>query len=156
VSGGEAPCLWQPCWDAGYIPVLLHCFLPYHRRLRLSATCTGLRQASLAWFPQVTVFVRPGKIDAVSLAAWLERHQGEVSIARDVADWLRFASCAGRGEALGLMLTHCFAEKLSLCAAPCSPARPPLARSSFFARRLELGVQHNLGPSSSLGQLFIL
>ncbi|KAI3434712.1 hypothetical protein D9Q98_002773 [Chlorella vulgaris] len=54
--------------------------LEQDNKLRLSATCTGLRQASLAWFPQVTVFVRPGKIDAVSLAAWLERHQAQLDL----------------------------------------------------------------------------
>ncbi|KAL4856014.1 E3 ubiquitin-protein ligase [Chlorella vulgaris] len=49
-------------------------------KLRLSATCTGLRQASLAWFPEVTVVVKPGKIDAASLAAWLERHQAQLNL----------------------------------------------------------------------------
>jgi hypothetical protein len=46
-------------------------------RLRLACTCTSLRQASLAWFHEVTVEVVPGYTDAASLAAWLQRHQGE-------------------------------------------------------------------------------
>jgi hypothetical protein len=45
--------------------------------MRLGSTCTSLRQASLAWFPEVTVEVKRGKTDVASLAAWLERHQGE-------------------------------------------------------------------------------
>jgi hypothetical protein len=46
-------------------------------RLNLGATCTSLRQASLAWFAEVTAVVQPGKTDVALLAAWLERHQGE-------------------------------------------------------------------------------
>jgi hypothetical protein len=45
--------------------------------MRLGSACTSLRQASLAWFPEVTVEVQLGKTDVASLAAWLERHHGE-------------------------------------------------------------------------------
>jgi hypothetical protein len=45
--------------------------------VRLGSACTSLRQASLPWFPEVTVAVKLGWIHMASLAAWLERHQGE-------------------------------------------------------------------------------
>jgi hypothetical protein len=51
--------------------------LSCHRRLNLGAACTSLQQASLTWFPEVTVEMKRGKTDVASLAAWLERHQGE-------------------------------------------------------------------------------
>ncbi|KAL4852940.1 Volume-regulated anion channel subunit [Chlorella vulgaris] len=44
-------------------------------KMRLGSTCTSLRQASQAWFPEVTVQVVPGNTNVASLAAWLERHQ---------------------------------------------------------------------------------
>lgn len=53
------------------------CAWPCHCRLRLSSTCTGLRQASLAWFPKLAVTWKHGKPFEASLAAWLERRQGE-------------------------------------------------------------------------------
>jgi hypothetical protein len=53
----------------------------------LGSACTSLRQASLAWFPEVTVEVQPGETDLVSLAAWLERHQGE-KLAAGCLVWL--------------------------------------------------------------------
>ncbi|KAL4855210.1 Anaphase-promoting complex subunit 8 [Chlorella vulgaris] len=49
-------------------------------KLNLGATCTSLRHASLAWFPEVTVEMVPGKIDAASLAAWLERRQAQLNL----------------------------------------------------------------------------
>jgi hypothetical protein len=48
--------------------------------MRLGSTCTSLRQASQAWFPEVTVQVVPGNTNVASLAAWLERHQGETPL----------------------------------------------------------------------------
>jgi hypothetical protein len=52
--------------------------------MRLGSICTSLRQASLAWFPEVTVILFPTKnywhcqsmTDVASLAAWLDRQQG--------------------------------------------------------------------------------
>ncbi|KAI3424374.1 hypothetical protein D9Q98_009927 [Chlorella vulgaris] len=44
-------------------------------KLQLGATCTSLQQASLAWFPEVTVRVALGWINVAALAAWLARHQ---------------------------------------------------------------------------------
>ncbi|KAL4858212.1 Receptor-like protein 49 [Chlorella vulgaris] len=49
-------------------------------KLNLGATCTSLGQASLAWFPEVTVEVKLGKPDVPSLAAWLERHQALLNL----------------------------------------------------------------------------
>ncbi|KAI3424338.1 hypothetical protein D9Q98_009891 [Chlorella vulgaris] len=51
--------------------------------LNLGATCTGLRQASLAWFPEVTVEVTHAKTDVTSLAAWLESHQAQLNLILD-------------------------------------------------------------------------
>jgi hypothetical protein len=45
--------------------------------MRLGSACTSLRLASQDWFPEVTATVQPYKLDVASLAAWLERHQGE-------------------------------------------------------------------------------
>ncbi|KAL4853197.1 LRR receptor-like serine/threonine-protein kinase GSO1 [Chlorella vulgaris] len=56
-----------------YLTILGH--LKFLDKLDLSATCTSLRQASLAWFPEVYVTLRPDQTDVTSLAAWLERHQ---------------------------------------------------------------------------------
>ncbi|KAI3424292.1 hypothetical protein D9Q98_009847 [Chlorella vulgaris] len=47
---------------------------------RLGSTCTSLRQASLAWFPEVAVRVTLGAINLSSLAAWLERHQTQLTL----------------------------------------------------------------------------
>ncbi|KAL4854744.1 RuBisCO large subunit-binding protein subunit alpha [Chlorella vulgaris] len=52
-------------------------------KMRLGSTCTSLRQASLAWIPEVTVILFPTKnhwhcqstTDVASLAAWLDRQQ---------------------------------------------------------------------------------
>ncbi|KAI3436673.1 hypothetical protein D9Q98_006089 [Chlorella vulgaris] len=52
-------------------------------RLNLGATCTSLQQASRAWFPEVTVKVKPGKTDVASLAAWLDRHQAALNLVSD-------------------------------------------------------------------------
>ncbi|KAI3434385.1 hypothetical protein D9Q98_002463 [Chlorella vulgaris] len=49
--------------------------LEQHDKMRLGSACTSLRQASLAWFLEVTAEVVPGETDVASLAAWLERHQ---------------------------------------------------------------------------------
>jgi hypothetical protein len=46
-------------------------------QMRLGDTCTSLRQASLAWFPEVTATLWPDPTDVASLAAWLKRYQGE-------------------------------------------------------------------------------
>jgi hypothetical protein len=46
--------------------------------MKLGSACASLRQASLAWFPEVTAEVVPGETDVASLAAWLERHHGEM------------------------------------------------------------------------------
>ncbi|KAI3432785.1 hypothetical protein D9Q98_010370 [Chlorella vulgaris] len=54
-------------------------------KMRLGSTCTSLRQASLAWFPEVTVEVKRGKTDVASLAAWLERHQACLHL--NMAGW---------------------------------------------------------------------
>jgi hypothetical protein len=50
---------------------------PCSCRLNLGATCTSLRLASLTWISELTVEVNPDKPDVASLAAWLDRHQGE-------------------------------------------------------------------------------
>ncbi|KAI3434381.1 hypothetical protein D9Q98_002459 [Chlorella vulgaris] len=55
------------------LTILSH--LERNDQMRLGAACTSLRQASLAWFPEVTLEVQPGETDVASLAAWLERHQ---------------------------------------------------------------------------------
>ncbi|KAI3429609.1 hypothetical protein D9Q98_005695 [Chlorella vulgaris] len=49
-------------------------------KLNLGATCTSLRHASLAWFPEVTVEMVPGKTDAASLAAWLQRYHAQLNL----------------------------------------------------------------------------
>ncbi|KAL4853205.1 Receptor-like protein 50 [Chlorella vulgaris] len=61
-------------------------------KMRLGSACTSLRQASLAWFPEVTVEVQPGETDLVSLAAWLERHQARLHLQTDPADALQHES----------------------------------------------------------------
>ena len=46
-------------------------------RLNLAATCTAMRQAVLAWFPEAAVVVAPTARGADELAAWLHTRQGE-------------------------------------------------------------------------------
>jgi hypothetical protein len=60
---------------------LHHCHLALCQcRLNLGATCTSLQQASLAWFPEVTVEGKQGRTDVALLAAWLRRHRGETPL----------------------------------------------------------------------------
>ncbi|KAI3434382.1 hypothetical protein D9Q98_002460 [Chlorella vulgaris] len=54
--------------------------LEQNDKVKLGSACTSLRQASLAWFPEVTVKVKVGRIDLAWLAAWLERHQARLHI----------------------------------------------------------------------------
>ncbi|KAI3434378.1 hypothetical protein D9Q98_002456 [Chlorella vulgaris] len=49
-------------------------------KIRLASACTSLRQASLAWFPEVTVEMKRGKLDVALLAAWLERQQARLHL----------------------------------------------------------------------------
>jgi Leucine-rich repeat (LRR) protein len=59
----------------------------------------SLRQASLAWFSKVTVKVELDTTDVASLAAWLERHQGEslLALVRAKVFKLVEAVCSARG-----------------------------------------------------------
>ncbi|KAI3434389.1 hypothetical protein D9Q98_002467 [Chlorella vulgaris] len=55
-------------------------------KMKFGSACTSLRQASLAWFPEVTVEVQLSKIDVALLAAWLERHQARLHLQTDPGD----------------------------------------------------------------------
>ncbi|KAI3425792.1 hypothetical protein D9Q98_007767 [Chlorella vulgaris] len=59
--------------------------LEHDDKMGLGSTCTTLRQASLVWFPEVTLVADvPGQIDAASLAVWLQRHQACLHLENDL------------------------------------------------------------------------
>ena len=70
---GGWPLLPLPCWLSrrGAARSALPC------RLNLGAACTARQQASLAWFPDTAVVLRPAVTHVAGLARWVERHQGE-------------------------------------------------------------------------------
>ncbi|KAL4855745.1 Malignant fibrous histiocytoma-amplified sequence 1 [Chlorella vulgaris] len=61
--------------------------LEQNDKLNLGATCTSLRLASLTWISEVTVEVNPDKPDVASLAAWLDRHQVQLSVKLDLSSY---------------------------------------------------------------------
>ncbi|KAI3436884.1 hypothetical protein D9Q98_006292 [Chlorella vulgaris] len=67
-------------------------------KMRLGSTCTSLRQASQAWFPEVTVQVVPGNTNVASLAAWLERHQACLHVCDEDEDAVIDAGQASEAE----------------------------------------------------------
>ncbi|KAI3426229.1 hypothetical protein D9Q98_008605 [Chlorella vulgaris] len=106
--------------------------------LRLACTCTSLRQASLAWFPEVTVGVVPGYTDAASLAAWLQRHQARVHLLLEPTNVFTTRPCVSQAE-----WNHSFkalSSSLVLSLAVHSPFGLPAATSNLTAlTRLALG-----------------
>jgi hypothetical protein len=94
--------------------------LCWHCRRRLGCSCTRLWQASLAWFPELTLEVRPGRTDVDSLAAWLERHQGEEPAMADLH---------AREASEAVLLT---ADKAIVWHTPCCSRMQPACMSSVI------------------------
>ncbi|KAI3423965.1 hypothetical protein D9Q98_009799 [Chlorella vulgaris] len=61
--------------------------LEQNDKLNLGATCIRLRLASLTWFSELTVEANPDKPDVASLAAWLDRHQVQLSLRLDLSSY---------------------------------------------------------------------
>ncbi|KAI3423966.1 hypothetical protein D9Q98_009800 [Chlorella vulgaris] len=61
--------------------------LEQNDKLNLGATYTSLRLASLTWFSELTVEANPDKPDVASLAAWLDRHQVQLSLRLDLSSY---------------------------------------------------------------------
>jgi len=96
--------------------------------MSLGSTCTSLRRASLSWFPEVTVEV-VDNTDVASLAAWLERHQGEKLLLLLLA---AFSSALSQSVLImtgcAFSVTVCDTLLLMLCCPRCSlPAHQPNA-----------------------------
>ncbi|KAL4855409.1 putative leucine-rich repeat receptor-like protein kinase [Chlorella vulgaris] len=112
-------------------------------KMRLGSACTSLRQASLPWFPEMTVAVKLGWIHMASLAAWLERHQAclHLIVDRDDAQYDYQELEAEWNDSLTALPSF-----LVTSLAVCVPGLPAAVSTLTALTRLELEY-----PDSSAG-----
>ncbi|KAL4852677.1 hypothetical protein ACK3TF_006244 [Chlorella vulgaris] len=132
-------------------------------KIRLASACTSLRQASLAWFPEVTVEMKRGKLDVALLAAWLERQQARLHLPNFELPTLKDGasneywndSLTALPPSLVTSLSACVLEQPAAVSALTALTRLELNYADYLGDNLSIRISAYLQPLMRLRQLSV-
>ncbi|KAI3434379.1 hypothetical protein D9Q98_002457 [Chlorella vulgaris] len=142
------------------LTILSH--LERNDKMRLGSACSSLRQASLAWFPEVTATLER-KSDVVSLAAWLERHQARLHLPNFQLPTLKDGasneywndSLTALPPSLVTSLSACVLEQPAAVSALTALTRLELNYADYLGDNLSIRISAYLQPLMRLRQLSV-